>query len=1178
MAIYALLVGVNSYLNDSIRNLKGCKNDVRLMQQTLQERFSVDESHIKTLISREATKDNLVEQFQTHLGQAGAGDTALFYFSGHGSQEPAGEYFWEIDPDRQLETLVCHDSRAGNVTDLANKELRYLISQVSNKGAEVLLIIDSCHSGHASRSVEEDDSATRQTAGQTTARALEDFIFFDDASQQGWINDLANIPQGKHILLSACRDIELSKEKRINHQLNGIFTHSLCTLLNRLPNSLSYHNILMRVRAATHKLNTQQTPQIESVLNANTEQLFLGKSIQPIQMISSFKNGQWELDAGLIHGINAGDEVALKDDADATVFIAKVDEALAGKCILSSTTHTQNVPFKHFDELDKQHDGYNSSISHRNIDKLTFASEGDPVGIALLRKSIKTLSDNDSPSNFIVEHQGSEISKGIDYRIQAENGKYTISDAANREFRPLFEPIPESGDYDASAADEILQQLEHLKRWQQKLDLENVCENINMDAVQLVIKHNEKKTVDSDIHLRYDYKKDNPKPRISLEVRCDPSKAKDDAPLYCALLLFDAADASVISLLDNEAKIVPPNATSIYFRDGKTIPVQVKQRLFDNGICETEDFLKLIVSDKPFDAQLLAQKGLEIFKGGNKNIDSPRGNNRSIDALHNLLDQELRFAHTRSFDLDEDPVIPQWFTKTVKIITTRPLQAVEIKSNTVTLLTNGVQIESHPSLVASVSINTLNDTTRSLDSSIQNTNIIPPIFRDDALTPPFAFSNTRSVSTDLNILELCIDSTKDAVAGGVASVTAKHPLVISVEQPLANNETVLAYTYDGEQYLPLGCSRSTANEKIQIVIERLPNTSTITSDDDADKSLFGSIKIMFQKILHDRFGLMQDPTQIAKPLFENPDDPKEVTGCISGRIKLKSEVKQAKSILLIIHGIIGSTDSMVGFTQLAMNSGKSLGEQYDCILTFDYENLNQPIQETAEILKAKLAEIGLNKNHGKQLDIVAHSMGGLVSRCFIEFNHGDEIVNKLVMLGTPNGGSAIAATIITGFNIFSDWANNTLTAIINGYLTNGMGALAVSGLVKLLDTSSKTLDQMSPKSDLLQLLEKTQQTKVPYYIVAGNTDFLVADTEIDVAAKFMHRMTQKLKLLSYQQLTKWLYESPNDIAATVTSIQHLPTDWQQEATTEVIACNHLSYFINNEVLEVLENALIEKSS
>ncbi|MCK5918876.1 MAG: caspase family protein, partial [Cocleimonas sp.] len=241
MAIYALLVGVNSYLNDSIRPLKGCKNDVKLMQRTLQERFSVTEDNIQTLTSRSATKENLVQGFQTHLSQAGQDDTALFYFSGHGSQEPAGKEFWDIDTDRQLETLVCHDSRAGKVTDLADKELRYLISQLSNNGAEVVVIIDSCHSGHASRTIEKEDSATRQTSGQTRPRALEQFIFHENGI------DLNKLPQGQHILLSACRDIELSKEKRIDGQLNGIFTHALCSQLNSQANTLSYHNLLMRV-------------------------------------------------------------------------------------------------------------------------------------------------------------------------------------------------------------------------------------------------------------------------------------------------------------------------------------------------------------------------------------------------------------------------------------------------------------------------------------------------------------------------------------------------------------------------------------------------------------------------------------------------------------------------------------------------------------------------------------------------------------------------------------------------------------------------------------------------------------------------------------------------------------------------------------------------------------------
>ena len=267
---------------------------------------------------------------------------------------------------------------------------------------------------------------------------------------------------------------------------------------------------------------------------------------------------------------------------------------------------------------------------------------------------------------------------------------------------------------------------------------------------------------------------------------------------------------------------------------------------------------------------------------------------------------------------------------------------------------------------------------------------------------------------------------------------------------------------------------------------------------------------------------------------------------------------------------------MAGFSQQILSGEQSIADHYDVVLTFDYENLNEPIQKTAAILKQKLAAIGLDSQHKKQLDLVAHSMGGLVSRCFIEFNQGDEIVNKLVMLGTPNGGSHIAQTLNTGIHSFSDWANNTLAAIINGYITNGLGAFAVSGLVKLLKAGTKTLGQMNPDSDLLTLLEKSKQTNVPYYIIAGNTDFLINNPEDDIGAKFMQRMTKKLKLMSYKQLTKWLYKAPNDIATTVESIQHLPNNWSPNTQTEIVACSHLSYFTNDQVLKILQNILFKK--
>lgn len=53
---------------------------------------------------------------------------ALFYYSDHGLQENAPPEFWNFEPDRLNETLVCYDSQLPGGWDLADKELAQLWS------------------------------------------------------------------------------------------------------------------------------------------------------------------------------------------------------------------------------------------------------------------------------------------------------------------------------------------------------------------------------------------------------------------------------------------------------------------------------------------------------------------------------------------------------------------------------------------------------------------------------------------------------------------------------------------------------------------------------------------------------------------------------------------------------------------------------------------------------------------------------------------------------------------------------------------------------------------------------------------------------------------------------------------------------------------------------------------
>jgi len=63
------------------------------------------------------------------------------------------------------------------------------------------------------------------------------------------------------------------------------------------------------------------------------------------------------------------------------------------------------------------------------------------------------------------------------------------------------------------------------------------------------------------------------------------------------------------------------------------------------------------------------------------------------------------------------------------------------------------------------------------------------------------------------------------------------------------------------------------------------------------------------------------------------------------------------------------------------------------------ESIRRYAKFLGEEIKGIKQDEGVNK-----VDIVAHSMGGLVSRWYIEIGGGDKNVRKLIMLETPNGG------------------------------------------------------------------------------------------------------------------------------------------------------------------------------
>jgi len=473
----------------------------------------------------------------------------------------------------------------------------------------------------------------------------------------------------------------------------------------------------------------------------------------------------------------------------------------------------------------------------------------------------------------------------------------------------------------------------------------------------------------------------------------------------------------------------------------------------------------------------------------------------------------------------------------------RPRDAVSVSDLTATeLLGSSLIVQPHSALKAEVRLTTVSQSSRDLGN-----HIVPPILqRDYAFSQPFQFTSSRGTDPGLSALEL---SKIDAAT--TAGVTPENPLRLTVQnESLVTGEELLAIAYDGEFFLPVGLGKNKDND-IEIALERLPSPMF-----EGERSFQGSIRIFFQKIISKQLKL-----DFPYPLLSAVDVKlNETVDYDPTEYAVKERVTKANRIVLFIHGIIGDTESMVPSVQRAkvQVNGQERPlcdpDVYDLVLAFDYENLNTSIVDNARSLKQRLEAVGLGKGHGKTLHIVAHSMGGLVSRWFIEREGGKDIVNHLIMLGTPNNGSPWPNVV--------DFALPLLAIGLNGLAVAAWPVSAIGALISLAGSAvsgadrnmTTALKEMQEESTLVSTLFASEPPGIPYTIIAGNTS-IIQPKGVEAQRKIQALLNR---------LGKFAIESPfmglpNDIAVKVESITHLPARTPETKITEV-ACDHLTYF------------------
>jgi hypothetical protein len=322
----ALVVGVSAYPKLPAQiHLDGPKNDSREFANTL-VRLGVKPSEVTVLAdgvenlaqgvvsSGPGTKKAILDHLDRLAETSGSGDLVVFYFSGHGSQQP------DLDGDEEGgadEVFLPYDTgkwdARGIENALVDDELGRRVQKLLDSGADFFGVIDACHSATGFRDLPGDDARARSIDPVLLGVPVEAAASRAIASQR-------KPPpggRGRAAFFYAAQETEEALEKTpkgaADGESYGVFTYTMLSRLNRTPD-LSYRTLHQAVVADIKRntLMTTQTPELEGNL-LDEPVLGLGNATTLRQW--PFFNGT--LQAGQLAGINTGAILALFDDPTA---------------------------------------------------------------------------------------------------------------------------------------------------------------------------------------------------------------------------------------------------------------------------------------------------------------------------------------------------------------------------------------------------------------------------------------------------------------------------------------------------------------------------------------------------------------------------------------------------------------------------------------------------------------------------------------------------------------------------------------------------------------------------------------------------------------------------------------------------------------------------------------------
>ncbi|KAF9477973.1 hypothetical protein BDN70DRAFT_74423 [Pholiota conissans] len=332
--LFALLIGINDYKTSfgDLRPLRGAVPDTLRFQSYLEKRIGVPSNQISVLINEKATRSNIINALKSFRNdkRIDKGDAIFVYYAGHGTQ---------IDPPKerrgatpqQIQAIVPYDCDSEGeggksrtrVPPIPDYVLEILLSKiVEEKGDNITVLFDCCHSASATRGAKQDTDVISRSVHIDKSDVYTEQLGRELLAEETVTRGAVAAPKfrhrglGSHILLSACGALEEAKES----SGHGRFSTAILNLLEQVEfDGLRYCDILKHEKI--EKIEGQN-PQCEG---ENLQRTLFDAKVLPIQKKAfdiSFDDkannglGKYIVHGGAIHNIKEDSEFSIYRKAD----------------------------------------------------------------------------------------------------------------------------------------------------------------------------------------------------------------------------------------------------------------------------------------------------------------------------------------------------------------------------------------------------------------------------------------------------------------------------------------------------------------------------------------------------------------------------------------------------------------------------------------------------------------------------------------------------------------------------------------------------------------------------------------------------------------------------------------------------------------------------------------------